>query len=72
MHTAGWNWKIEYEPKADGAERGLTSTGGTVTVWDPPRHFTTRAPRDGDGFNQLDYRLETRGAGTHCASCTAA
>jgi uncharacterized protein YndB with AHSA1/START domain len=65
MHTAGWYWKIEYEPRVGGAERGLTSGGGTVTAWDPPRHFATRAERDGDGFNQLDYLLEPRGAGTH-------
>jgi uncharacterized protein YndB with AHSA1/START domain len=65
VHTTGWYWKIEYEPRVGGAERGLTSIGGTVTVWDPPWHFTTRAPRDDDGFNQLDYRLEPSGAGTH-------
>lgn len=45
VHTDGWLWKIEYEPRAGGAERGLTSGGGTVTVWDPPRHFVTRARR---------------------------
>jgi hypothetical protein len=64
VHTAGWIWKIEYEPRVGGAERGLTSGGGTVTGWDPPRHFSTRA-RDGDGFNQIDCLLEPRGAGTH-------
>jgi uncharacterized protein YndB with AHSA1/START domain len=63
VHSAGWQWKIEYEPRVGGAERGLTGHG-TVTVWDPPRHFTTRAP-DGDGFNQLDYLLEPSESGTH-------
>jgi hypothetical protein len=64
VHTAGWLWKIEYEPRVGGVERGLTACGGAVTVWDPPRHFTTRA-EDGHGVNQLDYRLEPRGSGTY-------
>jgi uncharacterized protein YndB with AHSA1/START domain len=63
-HSDGWLWKIEYEPRVGGAERGLSGTGGTVTAWDPPRHFTTRAP-DLDGFNQLDYRLEPSAGGTY-------
>jgi uncharacterized protein YndB with AHSA1/START domain len=63
-HSDGWLWKIEYEPRLGGAERGLTAAGGTVTAWDPPRHFTTRA-HDLDGFNQLDYRLEPSAGGTH-------
>jgi hypothetical protein len=67
IHTAGWCWEIEYEPRAGGAERGLTSGGGTVTIWEPPRHFTTRTRPEAerDGFNQLDYVLEPRGEGTH-------
>jgi hypothetical protein len=64
VHTAGWLWKVEYEPRVGGAERGLTMEGGEVTGWEPPRRFVTRAP-DGDGFNELEYRLEPRGAGTH-------
>jgi hypothetical protein len=32
VHTAGWLWPIEYEPRAGGAERGLTG-GGTVDGW---------------------------------------
>jgi uncharacterized protein YndB with AHSA1/START domain len=64
LHGSGWQWTIEYEPRVGGAERGLTAKGGTVTVWDPPRHFTTRAP-DLDGFNELDYTPEPRGAGTY-------
>jgi uncharacterized protein YndB with AHSA1/START domain len=58
---AGWLWKIEYEPRNGGAERGLTAGGGTVTTWEPPRHFATRAT-DGTGFNELDYVLEPSGA----------
>lgn len=64
MHTAGWLWRIEYEPWVGGAERGLTSLGGSVTAWDPPQRFITRA-EDGAGFNELDYRLEPRGSGTY-------
>jgi hypothetical protein len=45
VHTDGWLWKIEYEPRVGGAERGLTSGGGTVTAWDPPRHFSTTGDR---------------------------
>lgn len=65
LHSAGWLWHIEYEPRSGGAERGLTPGGGTVTVWDPARRFTTRALDDGDGFNELGYVLEPRGTGTH-------
>ncbi|HEV7933646.1 MAG TPA: SRPBCC domain-containing protein [Actinomadura sp.] len=67
VHTTGWHWKIDYEPWPGGAERGLTAGGGTVTVWDPPRHFVTRAESgcDGDGFNRLEYVLEPRKAGTY-------
>jgi uncharacterized protein YndB with AHSA1/START domain len=66
QHTAGWLWRIEYEPRLGGAERGLTSGGGTVAAWDPPRHFATRTrpETERDGFNELDYRLEARAAGT--------
>jgi hypothetical protein len=54
VHADGYLWKIEYEPRVGGAERGLSQSGGTVTAWNPPRHFATRSP-DGDGFNQLDF-----------------
>lgn len=64
VHSAGWLWHIEFEPKVGGAERGLTPGGGTVTVWDPARRFTTRSLADGDGFNELGYVLEPRGRGT--------
>lgn len=62
--AAGWIWEIDYEPRVGGAERGLTGAGGTVTVWDPPHHFQTRARRPGGWRNQLDYRLEPHGEGT--------
>jgi hypothetical protein len=64
LHAAGWIWEIDYEPKVGGAERGLTSAGGTVTAWDPPHHFQTRAERPDGWRNQLDYRLEPSGDGT--------
>lgn len=64
-HAEGYLWKIAYEPWVGGVERGLTPGGGTVTAWDPPKHFTTLANGDGDAFNQLDYRLQPSGAGTH-------
>jgi hypothetical protein len=60
-HTSGWLWNIAYEPRVGGAETGLTSAGGAVTAWDPPRHFATRAERPDGWSNELDYRLE----GTH-------
>ena len=62
-HADGYLWKIEFEPRVGGAERGLTRTGGTVTAWEPPRHFATRV--DGDERNELDYRLEPLGAITY-------
>ena len=40
------------------ARRGLTTDGGTVTVWDPPRHFRTEASKDDGWFNRLDYRID--------------
>jgi hypothetical protein len=65
VHTAGWYWKIRYQPWAGGAETGLTEAGGTVTRWEPALRFTTRAEGDGGFFNQLDYELEPSGSGTH-------
>jgi hypothetical protein len=62
-HTDGYLWNVEYEPRVGGAERGLTRTGGTVTAWEPPRHFATRV--EGEEFNELDYRLEPLGAITY-------
>ena len=67
QHADGYLWKIEYEPRVGGAERGLTAGGGTVTAWDPPRHFATRTRPESerDGFNELDYVLEPLGAATY-------
>ena len=65
VHAGGWLWPIAYEPRVGGAERGLTSGGGTVTAWDPPRRLATRAERREDGWwNALDYQLEPCRAGT--------
>jgi uncharacterized protein YndB with AHSA1/START domain len=61
-HSDGYLWKIEYEPRVGGAERGLTDGGGTVTVWDPPHHFVTLAD---NGENQLDYVFEPTATGTY-------
>jgi hypothetical protein len=58
VHAAGWVWPIAYEPRLGGTEQGLTSGGGTVTAWDPPRHFQTRAERPDGWHNTLDYTLE--------------
>ena len=57
-HGAAWIWDIDYEPRVGGAERGLTSGGGTVTAWEPPRHFRTEARRDDGWHNSLDYTLD--------------
>ncbi|MEQ4301314.1 SRPBCC domain-containing protein [Plantactinospora sp. B6F1] len=62
--TAGWLWKIEYEPRLGGTERGLSDSGGTVTAWEPHRRFGTRAGTD-DEVNELDYRIEPGLVGCH-------
>jgi hypothetical protein len=62
--TAGWLWHIDYEPRVGGRESGLNEDGGTVTAWDPPRHF---ANRSADGGNTLDYVLTPGSGGTHLA-----
>ncbi|HST38965.1 MAG TPA: SRPBCC domain-containing protein [Conexibacter sp.] len=61
---AAWIWEIDYEPRVGGAERGLSSGGGTVTAWEPPHHFETRAERADGWRNRLDYRLEPHPDGT--------
>jgi hypothetical protein len=63
VHGIGWIWDIEYEPRVGGAERGLSTDGGTVTAWEPPRRFQTRAERPDGWRNQLDYTLEPYGPG---------
>jgi hypothetical protein len=57
-YAVAYLWPIAYEPRVGGAERGLTPGGGTVTVWDPPRHFRTEAHRPDGWFNVLDYTLD--------------
>jgi uncharacterized protein YndB with AHSA1/START domain len=64
VHTIGWIWKIDYEPRLGGVERGLTSAGGTVTAWEPHRRFQTRAERPDGWHNQLDYTLTAEADGT--------
>jgi hypothetical protein len=54
-HTAAYLWPITYEPRVGGAERGLNAKGGTVTAWEPQRHFRTEARGE---HNVLDYRLD--------------
>jgi len=54
--TAGWMWPVTYEPRVGGAERGLSSKGGTVTAWEPQRHFATSAGGPGSA-NAIDYRV---------------
>ena len=67
QHADGYLWQIEYEPRVGGAERGLTAGGGTVTAWEPPRHFATRSrpETERDGLNEVDYVLEPLGAATY-------
>jgi hypothetical protein len=63
-HSDGYVWPVEYEPRVGGAERGMTQGGGTVTVWEPARHFATEANGVEGEFNELDYRLEPLGEAT--------
>jgi uncharacterized protein YndB with AHSA1/START domain len=67
QHADGYLWKVDFEPWVGGAERGLSVGGGTVTAWDPARHFATRTrpETERDGFNELDYRLEPHGSVTY-------
>lgn len=64
-HADAYLWEVEFEPREGGAERGLSSGGGTVTVWDPPQRFVTYADRDDGWFNEIEYVLEPRGTGTY-------
>jgi uncharacterized protein YndB with AHSA1/START domain len=56
-HAAGYLWAVDYEPRVGGAERGLTTGGGTVTAWEPHRRFATRTNPEAerDGLNALEY-----------------
>ena len=56
QHSGSYLWPIEYELRLGGAETGLTQSGGTVTAWEPLRHFATRAPG-----NEIDITLEPLG-----------
>jgi len=64
-HSDGWLWKIEYEPRVGGAERGLTSCGGKVTAWEPERLFRTRSACEPGSFNEIECELEPHPAGTY-------
>lgn len=66
-HMDGFLWKVEFEPWVGGAERGMTQGGGTVTAWEPERHFATRTRPESerDGLNELDFRLEPLGPITY-------
>ena len=57
-NNASYMWPVSYEPRVGGRETGLTTDGGKVTVWDPPRHFRTEASKDDGWFNRLDYRID--------------
>jgi uncharacterized protein YndB with AHSA1/START domain len=65
VRADGYLWAVEYEPWVGGAERGLTSGGGTVTAWDPPRRFATRTrpEEERDGLNELTYIFEPHDGG---------
>src|SRR3954469_24776510 len=39
QHADGYPWRIDYEPRLGGAERGLTAGGGTVTAEDFDRQL---------------------------------
>jgi hypothetical protein len=59
--TGGWLWPLEYEPRVGGS----AAFGGTVTAWDPPRHFAARVEGNDGWFNNLDHVLEPApGGGT--------
>jgi hypothetical protein len=61
--TAGYLWPVTYEPSEGGAETGLSQEGGTVTAWEPRRHFTTESG-EGSYLNRVDYTLTPTDGGT--------
>ncbi|SDU71262.1 SRPBCC domain-containing protein [Jiangella alkaliphila] len=67
VHAGGWLWPVQYEPGVGGSAAGMGEEG-TVTAWDPPRHFATESP-DRGGVNALDVVLTPAdgGATTHVA-----
>lgn len=57
---ASWLFPMEVEPDEDG-----TSPAGTVTAWEPGKHFAVRTPEAEDGsFQAFEYLLEARDGGT--------
>lgn len=58
--TAAWQFPTGIEVPAGGAP----PEGGPVTTWDPPRRFVVRMDAPDGTFNQLDYAIEARAAGT--------
>ena len=71
-HADSYLWPIEYEPRVGGAERGLTQGGGTVTVWEPHRHFATRTrpEHERDGLNEIDTSSSRWARSPTCATRT--
>lgn len=63
-YTRGWYWAIDYEPRLGGREAGLTAAGGTVTAWEPLRHFAARSEEENGWWNNVDYVFEKRPGGT--------
>jgi hypothetical protein len=57
--NAGWLWPIEIEPGVAGK-----AEFGTVTAWDPPRHFAVRAEGEDGWFNSLEWIIEARAGGS--------
>jgi uncharacterized protein YndB with AHSA1/START domain len=57
--------RSEIEPREGGAARwtlGDFTMTGTVTAWEPPRHYANISPEGPDGtFHQFDYQIEARG-----------
>ncbi len=58
--NAGWLWPMDFEPRQGGA----APFGGTVTVWDPPRHLVTRVDGEDGWFNQLEHVVAGRDGDT--------
>jgi hypothetical protein len=67
-YTRGWYWEIDYEPRLGGKESGLTAAGGTVTAWDPPRHFLRAARRTTVGGTTSTTSWRTVMAARSCVS----
>jgi hypothetical protein len=58
--NAAWLFPAEVEP----GEGGTGIGGSGVTVWDPPRHFATRAEGEGGWFNAVEAIIEGREGGS--------